>query len=46
MSVEVYAWLAYFFTAAIALIMIGAVVLLNKIMGNDLNNDNEEERNQ
>lgn len=35
-----------FFTAAIALIMIGAVVLLNKIMGNDLNNDNEEERNQ
>lgn len=46
MSVEVYAGFAYFFTATIALIMIGAVVLLNKIMGNDLNNDNEEERNQ
>ena len=46
MSVEVYAGFAYFFTDAIALIMIGAVVLLNKIMGNDLNNDNEEERNQ
>lgn len=34
MSVEIYAVFSYAFTAAIALIMIGAVVLLNKLMGN------------
>ena len=33
MSVEVYALFSYAFTGAIALVMIGAVVLLNKIMG-------------
>ena len=33
MSVELYALFSYAFTAAIALVMIGAVVLLNKIMG-------------
>ncbi len=33
MSVELYALFAYAFTAAIALVMIGAVVLLNKVMG-------------
>lgn len=33
MSVELYAGFAYLFTAAIALVMIGTVVLLNKIMG-------------
>ncbi len=35
MSVELYAGFAYLFTAAIALFMIGIVVLLNKIMGSD-----------
>lgn len=34
MSVELYALFSYAFTAAIALVMIGAVVLLNKLMGN------------
>ena len=33
MSVEMYALFSYEFTAAIALVMIGAVVLLNKVMG-------------
>ncbi len=33
MSVELYAAFAYAFTAIIALVMIGSVVLLNKIMG-------------
>lgn len=33
MSVEMYALFSYAFTAAIALVMIGAVVLLNKVMG-------------
>ncbi len=33
MSVELYAGFAYLFTSAIALVMIGTVVLLNKIMG-------------
>lgn len=33
MSVELYALFSYAFTAAIALFMIGIVVLLNKIMG-------------
>lgn len=42
MSVEVYAGFAYLFTAAISLFMIGAVVLLNKIMSG---NSNEEEMN-
>ena len=37
MSVELYALFSYSFTAAISLVMIGAVVLLNKIMGG--NND-------
>ncbi len=33
MSVELYAGFSYLLTAAIALFMIGAVVLLNKVMG-------------
>lgn len=33
MSVELYALFSYGFTAAIALLMIGTVVLLNKILG-------------
>lgn len=33
MSVELYALFAYGLTAAIALVMIGTVVLLNKIFG-------------
>lgn len=33
MSIELYALFAYAFTAAIALVMIGVVVLLNKVMG-------------
>ena len=33
MSVEVYAAFAYALTAGIALVMIGSVVLLNKVMG-------------
>lgn len=37
MTVEVYAAFAYAFTALISLVMIGSVVLLNKIMGNDAN---------
>ena len=37
MSVEAYA--GYLFTAAIALFMIGAVVLLNKIMGGSSNGE-------
>lgn len=32
MSIEAYAGFAYLFTAAISLFMIGAVVLLNKLM--------------
>lgn len=32
MSIELYALFAYGFTAAIALLMIGVVVLLNKLM--------------
>lgn len=39
MSVEAYAGFAYLFTAAIALFMIGAVVLLNKIMGGSSNGE-------
>ncbi len=39
MSVEAYAGFAYLFTAAIALFMIGAVVLLNKIMGGNSNGE-------
>lgn len=38
MSVEVYAGFAYLFTAAISLFMIGAVVLLNKVMGSGNSN--------
>ncbi len=38
MSVELYALFSYALTAAIALVMIGAVVLLNKVMGG---NDDE-----
>lgn len=33
MSVEMYALFSYAFTAAISLVMIGSVVLLNKLMG-------------
>lgn len=33
MGVELYALFAYVFTAAIALLMIGTVVLLNKVFG-------------
>lgn len=44
MSVEAYAGFAYLFTAAIALVMIGAVVLLNKLMGGG--SDREEEMDQ
>lgn len=33
MSIELYALFSYAFTAAIALVMIGVVVLLNKVMG-------------
>lgn len=33
MSVEVYAVFAYALTAGVALVMIGSVVLLNKVMG-------------
>ncbi len=33
MRVELYAAFAYAFTAVIALVMIGSVVLLNKLMG-------------
>lgn len=33
MSVEMYALFTYVFTAIIALVMIGTVVLLNKMMG-------------
>lgn len=33
MSVEAYAAFAYALTAVIALVMIGSVVLLNKVMG-------------
>lgn len=39
MSVELYAGFSYLFTAAISLFMIGAVVLLNKIMGGDSNGE-------
>lgn len=41
MSVEAYAGFAYLFTAAIALFMIGAVVLLNKLMGGSSNSNGE-----
>ncbi|MDY3973206.1 hypothetical protein [uncultured Veillonella sp.] len=37
MSVEMYALFSYAFTAVIALVMIGTVVLLNKIMGGESN---------
>ncbi|MFC2469658.1 MAG: hypothetical protein ACFNWY_05640 [Negativicutes bacterium] len=39
MRVEVYAAFAYAFTAIISLVMIGSVVLLNKLMGNSSNNE-------
>lgn len=39
MSVEVYAAFSYLFTAAISLFMIGAVVLLNKLMGGSSNGE-------
>lgn len=42
MSIEAYAGFAYLFTAAIALVMIGTVVLLNKLMGNGSPNGQEE----
>lgn len=40
MNVYAYAGFSYLFTAAISLFMIGVVVLLNKLMGN--NNSNGE----
>lgn len=43
MNIYVYAGFTYLFTAAIALLMIGAVVLLNKVMGG--NNSDEGEIN-
>lgn len=39
MSVELYAAFAYAFTAIISLVMIGSVVLLNKLMGGSSSND-------
>ena len=43
MNIYVYAGFTYLLTAAIALLMIGAVVLLNKVMGG--NNSDEGEIN-
>lgn len=40
MNVYAYAGFSYLFTSAISLFMIGVVVLLNKLMGN--NNSNGE----
>ena len=37
MSVYAYAGFAYLFTAAISLFLIGAIVLLNKLMGGNSN---------
>lgn len=41
MNIYVYAGFAYLFTAAIAFIMIGAVVLLNKVMGGNKSDEGE-----
>lgn len=41
MNIYVYAGFTYLLTAAIALLMIGAVVLLNKLMGNNDANEGE-----
>ncbi|MDO4754898.1 MAG: hypothetical protein Q4A54_01030 [Parabacteroides sp.] len=42
MSIEIYALFAYAFTATIALIMIGVVVLLNKIMSSSIKEEGAE----
>lgn len=42
MSIEIYALFAYAFTAVIALIMIGVVVLLNKIMSSSVEEEGTE----
>lgn len=41
MNIYVYAGFTYLLTAAIALLMIGAVVLLNKVMGGNDANEGE-----
>lgn len=38
MSIELYAFFSYLFTAAISLFLMGVVVLLNKLMGSKDNN--------
>ena len=44
MSVEFYALATYAFTAVISLVMMGVVVLLNKLMGSDAVEGEEAEQ--